>query len=556
MKRFLRIGCALMGVWMGTAALGQTAPAEKPVWTEGFEKGLGGAASYPRDKEASKLEVVSGQAAAGGHFLRATLAGKGSLEGLYLPVSGVHEGMIQASAQVRGKGEMVFALLSSNGWLYSHSITLKPQWQTVTLEKTLAPQDKGLSVYFFAKPYKPQPGAVFEVDDLQIRPMPALQVYDTAVAGVRLEAEDFAAADQVGTEGKGLKVARDAARVALEGVPFPRTSRPVTIYARIQAPAKGSAMGVYGLRGPIAQPLGRIVLQGSEQWQWVHFKPLTAQETGDSIRLDLRAAKGSGKGVAVDAVVLSTQGDLKEEALDRIAPTFSAAPVAQVSKVSAPPTIDGSGEDACWKQTVAIRDFVHFGVATPASQGTTARLAYDDQNLYVLMTCQESILKTADQQSSALLARATARDGKVLNDDSCVIFLQPEGKETVYEFTVNTLGTLLDAREQRADLWGTRDVKWNSSAKTGVKLEDGYWTLEVAIPLKDLGVSGIKAGDQWRAGLVRLAQTRKGDQCVESDAGAGGASAGRAGNFDVFGLGGGSGAGRGVDGAGAGTEHD
>src|SRR5699024_8445898 len=113
------------------------------------------------------------------------------------------------------------------------------------------------------------------------------------------------------------------------------------------------------------------------------------------------------------------------------------APMAMVSRISHPPKIDGRDNDACWGHTVAIKDFVIFGSMTPASPGTTVRLAYDNQNFYVLVHCEEPLLKTADQRRSDVRAKATERDGPVLNDDSFLIFIQPKPNHpAVYEFTV------------------------------------------------------------------------------------------------------------------------
>jgi hypothetical protein len=338
--------------------------------------------------------------------------------------------------------------------------------------------------------------------------------YDTAVPGYRLEAEDFTSSPKTieadATAG-GAKVVRNSGRFILLNLPFPQTSRPVTVYLRVKAgsPKDQFTLGTYFKLDGKHKTLQTAAAASAGQWRWIHFKAVSAKQVGPLMRIDGVPDKGSGRPAAIDSIVLSTQDNFNEAALERAQPLLPPAPFVRVGPAAPPPHIDGREDYPCWKQTVAIKHFRHFGFLTPAAGGTTARLAYDDTNLYVLMVCQEPLLKTADMRQSEIKARITARDGKVLNDDSCLIFLQPIEKGPVYEFTVNTLGTLLDARLRRDDLWGTRDIKWNSSAKAAVKRGDGFWTLEMAIPLADLGVSQVKTGDRWQAGLVRVAQGRK-----------------------------------------------
>ncbi len=340
-------------------------------------------------------------------------------------------------------------------------------------------------------------------------------LYDTAVPPYRLEAEDFVNSPKVAVaekEAGGGHIARNAGRVILLNLPFPQTARPLTVYLRVMP---GSAndrftLGTYFNQKPKThKTLQTAAPNSTRQWQWIRFKPVSAKQVGPEMRIDGVPDKAAGQPTAIDSIVVSTQSDLDDAALNAAHPLLPTAPLARIGRTDQPPQIDGRGDDPAWGQTVAIRDFLHFGFLSPAAEGTTARLTYDTKNLYVLMECQESLLRAADMRQSEIKARVKERDGKVLNDDSCLIFLQPRANGPVYEFSVNTIGTLLDASLQRDNLWATRDVKWNSSATVAVKRGDGVWTLEMAIPLSDLGVSQIKAGDRWGAALVRVAQGRK-----------------------------------------------
>jgi hypothetical protein len=317
--------------------------------------------------------------------------------------------------------------------------------------------------------------------------------------------------------------AQSKLEIATEGAAEGKSFARVTLAG--QRTLEGFSIVATGLRGgqkitvqAKVRGKGQIML-ALNSGKWAYSKPLTLTDQWQTLSLSQATpekARSMGlyfispqkvqKGAVFEVDDIRAAESPSDKALEKSLPS---APLAQVAKAASPPTIDGAGEDPCWKQTVAIDDFLNFATAMPASQPTTARLAYDDKYLYILMTCQEPLLKTVEQRQSDVIAKVTQRDGKVLGDDSCLIFLQPdEAKQATYEFTVNTLGTLLDARMERDRLWETRDVKWNSSAKVAVKREDGYWTAEVAIPLADLGISKIKEGDQWRVGLDRIAQSR------------------------------------------------
>ena len=102
----------------------------------------------------------------------------------------------------------------------------------------------------------------------------------------------------------------------------------------------------------------------------------------------------------------------------------------------------------------------------PAQAGTTARLCYDEQNLYALFTCDEPILSVAQQRRHEFAARVEERDADVYRDDSVLLLLDPTntGKQ-VLDFTVNSLGTIDDARCPGPDLWESRDKAWNSSVQ-------------------------------------------------------------------------------------------
>jgi hypothetical protein len=483
-------------------------------WTESFEAGIGTAKPYHRDAPQAQLALATDGAAEGQHAIRAALPGERKLEGVNVTATGLAGGRLAAvAAKVRGRGNIWLCLISSNGWLYSSStVPLTDEWQEVSLSKVLMARDTQLGIHFLSRDV--QKGAVFEVDDIRVALAEAPEVYDAEVGPWRLEAEDFAArvadvADD--SSAPGGKVLRNGRYLALEGLPFPRCSGAITVHLRVKPGAEAEDYRLYTRQGGNRQTLYGVKPETTGAWQWLHFPPVTAGEVGDRFGVDLNRDKAVAEvpPSAIDSLVISTRDDLSDEALAQAPPLFPGFPLAVVTRCAQPPVIDGASEDACWRQTVACGGFLVVGSLVPAEAATTARLCYDDENLYVLFDCEEPILDPRMQKRHEFSARIEERDGEVSRDDSCVLLIDPGGDGApVVDFIVNALGTVSDARCPGPDLWETRDASWNSGAHAAGSVSDGKWELEMAIPLTDLSGGSPQPGDIWHACLGRIAKAR------------------------------------------------
>jgi len=480
------------------------------VWTEGFEDGPAGAKPYYKDAPQSQIEISTENSAEGAQHVRVTLPGERRLEGINVTATGLTGARLaHVSAKVRGTGKIWLCLISANGWLYSpQKLPLTGEWQSVSLAKALAAADRHLGIHFISETV--QKGAVFEVDDIQVRLDDAPVTYEVEVEPIRFEAEDYAQPKYV-EQAKGALGGRGAAHssyVIIDQIPFPRTSKPVSVYLRVQ-PA--SARDTYRLF--TRQAGARQTLLQAKPTQtgrhWVRFPALLAGEAGDTFGIDFRQAKGCAEKVTYDAVVLSTDDALTPEALDAAPPLVPQAPLARVARCARPPVIDGDPGDACWANTVACTDFLLPRTSALVAAQTDARLCYDDDNLYVLFECDEPILDTAQQRRHEFKASVKKRDGDTYRDDACLVLLQPDtGDETVYDFTVNALGTVTDAQCMSSDLWASRDTEWNSSARSAGEIGEASWSAEMAIPLADLGVERPLSGQRWQAVIGRIAKAR------------------------------------------------
>lgn len=479
---------------------------------EDFEQGLGGVKSYYKPPDAMQIELATVDAASGKQYARAALPGKKALEGFHLSATGLPGARLATvTAQVRGQGRIWLCLISRNGWLYSpQDVALTGQWQEVSLSKVLVAKDTTLGIHFLSR--KAQPGAVFEVDSVRVKIQPPTETYQTTVRPWRLEAEDFTSRsvyvasreDALG----GKMVAADQ-YLAVTGLPFPRTSRPVTIYARVKAAKAGDAYRLATRQGGNTQYLQTLKAARLDEWEWLQFEPIMAPEVGDDFSLVGTRESGSAGRTAIDSVVVSTQADLSPEQLAAAAPLLGRRPLAVVAKTATGPVIDGRPDDACWQNTVRCGRFLRVGSTVPTEAPTTVHLCYDDRNLYALVQCAEPILNTAQQRRHEFAAKVALRDGRVHTDDSAVLLLDPDNTgRQVYDFTVNALGTVNDARGKAPDFWATRDVGWNSGATAKGQIGEDEWSVEIAVPFADLGRTP-QVGDTWQACLGRIAKARK-----------------------------------------------
>ena len=191
----------------------------------------------------------------------------------------------------------------------------------------------------------------------------------------------------------------------------------------------------------------------------------------------------------------------------RAAPT-PPAPGAEytVGMTATPPTIDGKADDAIWQtatQTVAFRH--PDGVALTTGIGTSVKLAWDKDNLYVAASTRDEDIRTEHKQNDS-----TLWEGDVIE-----FFVQVPGKTGEYvELQWNPAGARFDAR-----FTGHREPKWEEAAKfeSGVRhavsldgtlndaTADKGWSIEAAIPWKGMGLdTAPSAGTRIAANLYRI----------------------------------------------------
>jgi len=145
-----------------------------------------------------------------------------------------------------------------------------------------------------------------------------------------------------------------------------------------------------------------------------------------------------------------------------------------VPYIASSPVIDGKLDDKCWQVPVEgeFRDFVSFG---KQKVETKMWLAYDNEYLYWAAKCYEP-----DQ--SKIVRRFAKRDLALWNDDSVELFLDVNcDREKFYQFIINSGNAVYDSN--------MTDKKFNADVKSASSLDAEGWTIEMAIPWKDLKVN-------------------------------------------------------------------
>lgn len=176
-------------------------------------------------------------------------------------------------------------------------------------------------------------------------------------------------------------------------------------------------------------------------------------------------------------------------------------------RLSDAPVIDGQLDDKCWAGTLEASPFQKIGkykYTALANEQTTVRIAYDNKNLYFGFICRQKCLESARNSLDDFRCDIKKHDAVMWKQD-CVIMMLKTGKDdSFYEVIVNGAGTISDAVCKGPDYWTSgRKLGWDSNAQAAVKIADGVWTAEIAIPLKRLKLSP-SAGRLFKACLGRL----------------------------------------------------
>lgn len=283
---------------------------EEVIWSEDFRNGTGSAKPY------REIETVEALEKNGEAFLRVSLPGQQTLEGVRIPMGMVEGGrLMTVTAKVRGSGTLGAMVQAANGWTRLPQISLTGEWQDVRIPRTLKAGANQPIVHFVSLPLDViQSGAVFEIADLQATLAPPLVLADREVKPRRFEVEEYASNTQNirGEDDATCVVVRGS--FASEEIPFPQTRRPVSVYVRYRPASPRDRILLRTHRGGHKQEL-RERNPAAAGWQWLEFSGLGAEEAGEGIVIEAWPDKEANLPAAVDALIFSTSS-LDETALN------------------------------------------------------------------------------------------------------------------------------------------------------------------------------------------------------------------------------------------------
>ncbi len=159
-----------------------------------------------------------------------------------------------------------------------------------------------------------------------------------------------------------------------------------------------------------------------------------------------------------------------------------------VPLIKKPPTIDGKiWEEEEWYNSTRITNFIDASKGTFAKEQTIAWLCYDRENLYVALKLKATVLEHAAQMRSRFLAECTGKKGepkRVWHDDHIQLRILPpweaDNKSRTADYQL-----MINANAQRV-AWGPGGGGWIRGISAAGTIDDGFWTLEIKIPLSSL----------------------------------------------------------------------
>jgi hypothetical protein len=165
--------------------------------------------------------------------------------------------------------------------------------------------------------------------------------------------------------------------------------------------------------------------------------------------------------------------------------------VISASRTSDDIHLDGRLDEAAWSAAPPFSAFVESfpRPGLPASFRTEVRVLYDEEKLYVGVTC-------SDPDPGAIVRQLARRDGDPVSDLVEIAIDSGAGGRTAYDFSVNAAGVLRD-QLLFGDVNATAswDAVWDAAVSSGA---DG-WTAELAIPFHQLRFSSAR---EQRWGIV------------------------------------------------------
>jgi hypothetical protein len=188
-----------------------------------------------------------------------------------------------------------------------------------------------------------------------------------------------------------------------------------------------------------------------------------------------------------------------------IVPEAAARPIAHAVRSSVPITIDGLLDEDAWQLADSLSTFVQSKPRTghPASEKTVVRFLYDADNLYISARCYDST-------PGGLTVPSLEQDFQSQDSDVFGISLDTYlDKRNGFMFLINPQGAIKDV--QLFDDSRSENGAWEGLLQVKTRVDDGGWTVEMAIPFATLRFDPSRSQQTWGLNMLRRVRRKNED---------------------------------------------
>ncbi len=173
-------------------------------------------------------------------------------------------------------------------------------------------------------------------------------------------------------------------------------------------------------------------------------------------------------------------------------------PVMFVPRPAVPPVIDGRLKDEAWEGAKSIHLGYVFGGWAKPTQATEARVVADEKAIYIAVGCYES-----NPEQIKVVGRNDLSRRNV--GDTVEIFLDPQhhGKFRYYKRFHNYYHVIIGPDGATFHRGGPTYSGWKTTITAKTHRDKQGWTVECAIPMKDLGLTKDAIPDVWGLNICR-----------------------------------------------------
>ncbi len=172
----------------------------------------------------------------------------------------------------------------------------------------------------------------------------------------------------------------------------------------------------------------------------------------------------------------------------------------EIRRTSQPILVDGMPDEPAWHLSDSAYNFTqNFPTdSLPAQAQTTAKVVYDDDNIYVL-----GVMYNLPERRNYITPSLRRDFRGAANDSFSVIFDTFSDRTNGVLFGVNPFGVMREALIVNGGSGeGSFSMDWDNKWYAEAKQFDGYWVVEMAIPFKTLRFN--EGADSWLVNFYRV----------------------------------------------------